>query len=186
LNYHLANLGDLVTRSQEGKYQLSSIGSAAVKLMGGVEEHSLELSGSKLKLSRIFAKVYPLILCGLLVFASLYFVSYTETVTRVTNGVGWYNVLPTDRTPYHTRNQTLIVLSPVNFTFFSAPEIINESFSTTAGSNTINVTTTWEQLEKPYFYYGMAGLVIALVYPVVLLIEPLKNLRRKPKPQNIL
>jgi hypothetical protein len=50
----------------------------------------------------------------------------------------------------------------------------------------INVTTSWEQLEKPYFYYGIAGLIMALVYPAILLIEPLRNLRHKPRPQNIL
>jgi hypothetical protein len=190
LNYHLDNLGDLITRSQEGKYQLSSIGSAAVKLMGGVEEHSLELSKSKLKPSRIFAKVYPLLLCGLLIFASLYFISYTTTVTKVTNEVGWLNVLPnvnmTVANQTSSINQTFVFLSPVNFTYFSAPGIVNESLITTEGSYTpLNVTTSWVQLEKPYFYYGVAGLVIALVYPSILLIEPLKNLIHKPKPQNI-
>jgi len=191
LNYHLDNLGDLITRSQDGKYQLSSIGSAAVKLMGGVEEHSLELSKSKLKLSRIFAKVYPLVLCGLLILASLYFVSYTTTITRVAKGVGWFSVLPIANTTVANltsgTNLTRIVLSPVNFTSFSAPGIVNWSFVTTGGSFTpMNVTTTWEQLEKPYFYFGVAGLVVALAYPTILLIEPLKNLRHKPKPQNVL
>ena len=191
LNYHLDNLGDLITRSQEGKYQLSSIGSAAVKLMGGVEEHSLEFSKSKLKPSRIFAKVYPLLLCGLLIFASLYFINYTTTVTKVTNGVGWLNVLPNANVTAanHTSsiNQTFSVLWPVNFTYFSAPETTNESFTTVAGSYTpINVTTSWEQLEKPYFSYGVAGLVVALVYPAVVLAESLRNLRHKPKPQIII
>ena len=190
LNYHLDNLGDLITHSQDGKYQLSSIGSAAVKLMGGVEEHSLELSKPKLKLSRIFAKMYPLILCGLLILASLYFISYTTTATKVTKGVGWLSVLPnanmTTVNLTSGTNQIFIPLSPVNFTSIS-PEMFNESFVISAVSFTpINVTTSWVQLEKPCFYYGIAGLVIALVYPAVVLIEPLKNLRHKPKPQNIL
>jgi DNA-binding transcriptional ArsR family regulator len=195
LNYHLDNLGDLITRSQEGKYQLSSIGSAAVKLMGGVEEHSLELSKSKLKPSRIFAKIYPLLLCGLLILASLYFINYTTTVTRVTNGVGWLNVLPNANmtainqttNSVTATNLTVIYSSPVNFTYFSAPGNVNESFIVwTEKVTPLNVTTSWEQLEKPYFSYGVAGLVIALVYPAVVLIEPLRNLRHKPKPQNVL
>ncbi len=41
LSYHLENLGDLITRSQDGKYELSSIGSAAVKLMSGVDEQPI-------------------------------------------------------------------------------------------------------------------------------------------------
>lgn len=39
LSYHLESLGELVAHAQDGKYRLSSIGTAAVKLMGGVEEH---------------------------------------------------------------------------------------------------------------------------------------------------
>jgi DNA-binding transcriptional ArsR family regulator len=38
LSYHIENLGDLVKRSDNGKYGLSSIGVAAVNLMSGVEE----------------------------------------------------------------------------------------------------------------------------------------------------
>ena len=38
LSYHIENLGDLVKHSANGKYELSSIGIAAVNLMGGVEE----------------------------------------------------------------------------------------------------------------------------------------------------
>jgi hypothetical protein len=39
LSYHLESLGDLITRSPDGKYRLSSFGLAAVELMSGVEEH---------------------------------------------------------------------------------------------------------------------------------------------------
>ena len=39
LNYHLENLGELVTKTGEGKYRLSEYGKAAVKLMAGVEEN---------------------------------------------------------------------------------------------------------------------------------------------------
>jgi len=41
LSYHLENLGELLTHSSEGQYKLSSIGNAATKLMGGVEEKSI-------------------------------------------------------------------------------------------------------------------------------------------------
>ena len=43
LNYHLESLSDLVTHLQNGKYALSSIGVAAVKLMSGVEEHQPQI-----------------------------------------------------------------------------------------------------------------------------------------------
>ncbi|MHA2314682.1 MAG: ArsR/SmtB family transcription factor [Candidatus Hermodarchaeia archaeon] len=38
LSYHIENLGDLVKHTADGKYELSSIGVAAVNLMSGVEE----------------------------------------------------------------------------------------------------------------------------------------------------
>jgi DNA-binding transcriptional ArsR family regulator len=188
LNYHLENLGALITHSEDGKYQLSGVGWAAVRLMGGVEEHSLELSKRKLKPTRIFARAYPLILSGALIIASLYFISYTATVRNVTNGVSWTGVLPNVNVTVANLttgiNQTVIVLSPVNVRFFSAPETINESImSLPCQATPINLTTSWGQLEKPYFCYGIAGLIIGLVYPAVVLIEPLGNLRHKPKPR---
>jgi DNA-binding transcriptional ArsR family regulator len=38
LSYHLDSLGELLTRSAEGRYKLSAAGEAAARLMGGVEE----------------------------------------------------------------------------------------------------------------------------------------------------
>lgn len=187
LNYHLENLGDLITHSQNGEYHLTSIGEAAVKLMGGVEEHSHELSKPKLKLSRVFAKVYPLVLSVALIIAGLYFIGYTATITTTANGIAYVfpnaniTMVNATTTPF---NQTVILLSPVNVTSFTAPGIINESVITLGTETQINTTTSWEQLEKPYFYYGIAGLIIGLVYPAFVLIDLLKNLRHKPKPQS--
>ena len=198
LNYHLDNLGYLITHSQEGRYQLSTVGSAAAKLMRGVEEQSNELARPKLKLTRIFAKAYPLILCGALIIASLYFISYTTTVTKVANEVGWLEVFPPSNvtvsnlttginqnaTNWMTSiNETSIVLSPVNVTSLCAPGNVTWSAMTlTLQATPINVTTSWKQSDNPYLYYGIAGLVIALVYPVVVSIDFLRNMRRKPKP----
>ncbi|MGQ9507387.1 MAG: DUF7347 domain-containing protein [Candidatus Bathycorpusculaceae bacterium] len=54
LSYHIENLGDLVGRSENSKYKLSSIGMAAVNLMSGVEEHpSLPILTSKWKMKKI-------------------------------------------------------------------------------------------------------------------------------------
>jgi len=43
LSYHLENLGELVTRTSDGFYKLSSIGIAATKLMSGVEEQTVPI-----------------------------------------------------------------------------------------------------------------------------------------------
>ena len=47
LNYHLESLGDLILRSKDGNYLLSSFGAAAVRLMGGVEELPVPLPNQK-------------------------------------------------------------------------------------------------------------------------------------------
>jgi len=46
LSYHLEKMGDLLTRSEDGKYGLSSVGVAAAKLMTGVEDYP-EVSSRK-------------------------------------------------------------------------------------------------------------------------------------------
>jgi DNA-binding transcriptional ArsR family regulator len=74
LSYHLESLSDLIAHTQDGKYRLSTIGTAAVKLMGGVEEH--RPSYERLKPKQIMSKVYPFILVGALLIASLYAINY--------------------------------------------------------------------------------------------------------------
>ena len=83
LSYHLESLGDLVAHAQDGKYQLSSIGVAAVKLMGGVEEHPSVSSRRKFKPSLVVANIYSLILAAALIVASLYLVTYATPVSTV-------------------------------------------------------------------------------------------------------
>ena len=79
LSYHIQNLGELITRSSDGKYELSSVGAAAVKLMDGVEEQPKSLTRQKTKETLIddFRKIYTLFLAIALVIASLYFVNFT-------------------------------------------------------------------------------------------------------------
>jgi len=85
LSYHLENLGDLTVHSNNGQYQLSSFGEAAVKLMGGVEEQSPVSSHRRFKLRRLFAKVYPVILVLALIGASCHLVTYATVVSTDAN-----------------------------------------------------------------------------------------------------
>ena len=77
LSYHLENLGELIRKPQDGKYELSSIGIAAVKLMSGVEEHQTRSSGRESRVRLTAMNVFPLILVGALVVASLLFANFT-------------------------------------------------------------------------------------------------------------
>ncbi len=185
LSYHLENLGDLVNHSSDGKYQLSTIGLAAVKLMGGVEEHSHGLPKPKLKLTDTFARVYPFLLSGALIIAGMYFVTYATTATEYSQGIGFL---------YATANVTTInvTTSKINQTVFVVPDAVLNSTTelnvTTyimdlGPATPITVAVSWQQQERPYFYYGLAGLVIASVYPAFVLIGFARRLRRYSKPE---
>jgi len=77
LSYHLEGLGELVTRSPEGKYRLSSFGLAAVKLMSGVEEHHPPgVSKSRNRVDMAF-KIFSLVLAVALLSMSVYAVNLT-------------------------------------------------------------------------------------------------------------
>ena len=77
LSYHLEGLGDLVTRSPEEKYRLSSFGLAAVKLMSGVEEHHPPgVSKSRSRVDVAF-KIFSLLLAVALLSMSVYAVNLT-------------------------------------------------------------------------------------------------------------
>jgi len=79
LSYHIENLGELIAHSSNGKYTLSSVGVAAVKLMSGVEEQPKPFASQKTKQTLIgdFAKIYAMSLAIVLAVASLYFVNFT-------------------------------------------------------------------------------------------------------------
>ncbi len=277
LSYHLENLGDLVLHAQEGKYQLSSIGVAAVKLMGGVEENPPTTLQRKFKPRKLISKVFPAILLLCLIFASLFAVTFTTAVATATLNEdqpdSFFGIQPTpfiigagqtfefNVTVIHHSNQgvvsfgetaftSLLTISgtpgPNAYTFkvppptntltgseaglvwldasFNTTELVDpdtrvlqnsglprkfsikvylpngteptsgyDTFTTIGGAKylagpqiqvtqlgtyrfeitnndsfdwtgTLSPNLQWQQLEKPYFYYGVAGLIIALGY----------------------
>jgi DNA-binding transcriptional ArsR family regulator len=89
LSYHLESVGDLVMHVQDGKYQLSNIGIAAVRLMSGVEEHPAVSSRRRFNPLESITNIYPFILAAALVIVSLYFITYAtqpQTYTFVLGG----------------------------------------------------------------------------------------------------
>jgi len=71
LNYHIKNLGDIVTRIKDGKYALSSIGLAAVELVSKVEEQDTLTKRTKRinKLAVIFSVIFAVALLTATVYA---------------------------------------------------------------------------------------------------------------------
>lgn len=85
LNYHLENLGDIITHTKDGKYELSSVGSAAVKLMNKVEEQ--DASAKTNKRERKISKttlVFSVIFAVALLAATVYAMTYT---TQTSSGL---------------------------------------------------------------------------------------------------
>jgi hypothetical protein len=91
LSYHLEGLGDLITRSSEGKYRLSSFGLAAVKLMSGVEEHHPPgVSKPRSRVDVVF-KIFSLVLAVALLSMSVYAVNLT---TQADGELASVNAIP--------------------------------------------------------------------------------------------
>jgi DNA-binding transcriptional ArsR family regulator len=85
LSYHLESLGDLIVRSEDGKYKLSSFGVAAMRLMGGVEEnYPSPLSNHKHRILRAMPKVFSVLLAVVLIPTSIHLVIYTEPSSTAT------------------------------------------------------------------------------------------------------
>lgn len=61
LNYHLQRLGDLAKKTEDGKYRLSTIGRAAIKLIEGVEEPVLTFKSKLWKKLQIFGGILSIL-----------------------------------------------------------------------------------------------------------------------------
>ena len=78
LTYHLENLGELVFKTEDGIYQLSTFGEAAVTAMREVEEVPLIGSTNPLKLPLVWKSLFAVFMIGLIILAGF---SYTQHVT---------------------------------------------------------------------------------------------------------
>jgi len=74
LNYHIKSMGDIITHTKEGKYALSSVGKAAMELVGKVEEQDKSTRTKKRterisKLAIIFSAIFAIALLTATVYA---------------------------------------------------------------------------------------------------------------------
>lgn len=252
LSYHLDGLGELITRSQDGKYGLSSIGAAAVKLMSGVEEHPAMPYHKQSETMLGVVNFYSLILASILVAASLFFVNFTVLTSGYeasTSGIAVlilpgqtfeFNVtivysegievhVVGNSSVYRERKppvssfvawetgrlwfvlesngayDTYIVVYSPDGTVKTAgfgtgqwggsalvPAEISRAGSYMAeirnvGSEDLHglfrADEEWQSFERPYFYYGIVGLLFALVYPLLITVRLLRGRSRKPRSQ---
>ncbi len=78
LNYHIKSMGDIVTHTEDGKYALSSVGLAAIELVGKVEEQDKSNRTNK-RAKRVgrLALVFSVIFAVALLTASVYALTFT-------------------------------------------------------------------------------------------------------------
>jgi DNA-binding transcriptional ArsR family regulator len=86
LTYHLENLGQLVSKTDDGKYRLSTFGEAAVAIMSRIEETSTEsrhTSSFPLRWKSLFVAL----LIGLITLAAISYAQY-QSLNRVSDEYG--------------------------------------------------------------------------------------------------
>jgi DNA-binding transcriptional ArsR family regulator len=76
LTYHLENLGELVTKMDDGRYKLSTFGEAAVLTMKGVEETPDIKPRHGLSISMRWQVFFAVLMIGLVILASVSYVQY--------------------------------------------------------------------------------------------------------------
>lgn len=76
LTYHLENLGELVTKLDDGTYKLSTFGEAAVLTMRGVEEIPETKSKQLFQLSMRWKTIFAVLMIGVVFFAGITYAQY--------------------------------------------------------------------------------------------------------------
>jgi len=71
LTYHLENLGELVTKLDDGRYKLSAFGEAAVMTMRGVEETPESAQKRQFMLSLRWKSVFAVLMIGVIILAAV-------------------------------------------------------------------------------------------------------------------
>jgi hypothetical protein len=75
LTYHLENLGELLTKLDDGRYKLSAFGEAAVMTMRGVEE-TPETQQRRLTLPLKWKSVFAALMIGVIILAAVSYAQY--------------------------------------------------------------------------------------------------------------
>ena len=78
LTYHLENLGELLSKTEDGKYRLSTFGEASVKTMRIVEEAAPVDSKHALSLPLRWKSIFAIVMIGVLFLSSMIYFQYTS------------------------------------------------------------------------------------------------------------
>ena len=78
LTYHLENLGELLTKMDDGSYKLSTFGQAAVLTMKGVEEAPDIKPKRPLSLTLKWKSLFAVLMIGLIILAGVFYYQYAS------------------------------------------------------------------------------------------------------------
>lgn len=78
LTYHLENLGELLSKTEDGKYRLSTFGKASVKTMRIVEEAAPVDSKHALSLPLRWKSIFAIVMIGVLLLSSMIYIQFTS------------------------------------------------------------------------------------------------------------
>jgi hypothetical protein len=109
LTYHLENLGELVIKSEDGKYKLSSFGRASVSMMQGAEDVPDPHGGVKFSAFPLHWKgFFAALMIGIIILASLSYVQFAS----FNNMSNQFDALKIDYANIKAQNEQLLSWSP--------------------------------------------------------------------------
>jgi len=159
LTYHLENLGELVLKDEDGKYELSSFGKAAVSMMKGAEEvpetHAKRFSAMPFRWKTLFA----LFIVAIVLLATVSYYQFTSINNLSKN----YNALQENYNVIKAQNQELL-LSNTTGNAAEAKTIIQSilqidvsKYQMTLLTDTVKVRTDLDGIIEEVMQYSLSN-----------------------------
>ena len=154
LTYHLENLGELVTKLDDGRYKLSAFGEAAVMTMRGVEE-TPETQQRRLILPLRWKSVFAALMIGVIILAALsctQYMSLNKLSMNYQQISDDYELLEADFEEVSAENKRLLSwsMSPSKVQAFLRDVVYLDmkKYVSTLESNTVEYRSDWGIVEE--------------------------------------
>lgn len=162
LTYHLENLGELVTKLDDGRYKLSTFGEAAVMTMRGVEEAPETTSKRQFKLTLKWQSIFAVLMIGVIILAGVSFMQYVSLSQLSCNYQQIskdYELLETNFEQVSEENRRLLSwgLSPNKVLAFLREVVYLDTtkYVATLESNTVEYRSDWDGIVEEILKYSL-------------------------------
>ena len=150
LTYHLENLGELLSKDDNGKYRLSTFGSASVETMKIVEEAPAVRSKHGFPLSLRWRSLLAGLLIAVILLASMFYVEYAS-----------FNQLSSDHAELESKYDQLLTWSASTddaITFLQdVIQVDTAQYQSTLLSNTVEVRSDLGGVVEEILKYSLAN-----------------------------